>query len=188
MEVGMRAAMVAMGAMVSVACGAGSNPDGGGACKTTVCPCTYTFSGAATGTTTCLASFTKDNSTNQTTVSILAERPSGSTTSSNFSSTLGTADLATTTYTPGNVVSASTVVAVDIPEGGGLKNIWNQYAHDPLGGDQGTFSLTISSIGTKLSGGTGSLWANPHGMLDVTLTPSQFSTTATGTVAVHVSF
>jgi hypothetical protein len=184
----MRAAILAMCLAAAVACGSSSNPDGGGTCNPAgQCPCTFTLSGATTDTGTCLATVARSTN-NQTTLSILGQRPAGSSTSFSFASALGTADLAMQTYTQSNVTNSGATVSVDIPDGGGQKNIWNQFVHDTTNSDQGTFSLAISTPGTKLGNGTNTVWANPHGTLDATLPPSPFIATTTGTVTVHLTF
>jgi hypothetical protein len=144
-----------------------------------VTACTLTLSGAVTGTSGCQAVGTTDSNTSLTTVTITGAASSAY---SGFDSVnaLGMGDLANGTYSATNVSRSSTIVSV------GTTDFWGAFAHDGSNPDQGTFSLLISSPGSKVTQAGVPGWPDPHGTLDATLLPAGGS--ASSAVTVHAAF
>jgi hypothetical protein len=85
------------------------------------------------------------------------------------------------TYTPTNVTGFSSTVA-DLT----TDAVWEAAVNQAIFDTQGTFSLTVTSIGTEFTSGTASGWDGVHGSFDETLIADDPS--ATGSIAVHIDF
>ncbi len=150
------------------ACSSDSTTDTG---VTTTCTVTYT--GAATGSVPCVAVSAYSTATGLGAVTITSSSGSPS-----FNAALGFPGVpATKSYKNSDSGASGGVTATQ-----GTTAIWFAQA----GGATGNYTLTLSSVGTAVSGGSGATYAI-HGSLTGSL-PAPTGSTATGTVTVSVTF
>lgn len=169
----MKLSLLAAVASLSVAaCGGGTDSIPPGGCKATL-------SGAVSLTVDCIAMGAHNDNDGKTNFAISASDTTNG--AFNFVVQTGSGDLAATTYSSGNVDKASGSF-----NNIGYSKIWMQYFNDSSSADQGTFSLTLTSTGNKITASGGSGWTLAHGSADVTLTPGEPGTT--GNITVHVTF
>lgn len=166
--------LAALCPLALAACGAGLDPNLNNSAS-----CKMTLSGAVAFTAACTAVAAHDDSTGKTGFAISTSDTANG--SLNFALELGTGDLAATTYTKANTTNAGASYNTK-----DYSQTWAQFYNQSGSADQGTFSLTVTSTGAKVTASGGAGWVNPKGSADLTLTPAEAGTS--GTITVHIVF
>ena len=149
-------------------------------------PCTYTLSGATSASGNCNESFVLSSQG----LSFVLAAPVGSHPLMSFTTYPGGSTPQTGTYTTANVTCSSSDVTINPPVAS------PQYLEisgvAPCGGggalSQGTFTLTITDVGTMATIDGGSAWYGVHGSLTASLPGVPGDVNSPGTVTVTATF
>lgn len=163
-------ALVAVAMLAAAACGSSTANDSGGNGDNTAC--TLTLSGALSGTSSCSVSATYSRTVlGRSDFSILNTGTPGFTLGIETDGQLAS----------GTITQSSSSVEIAVTTASSAGVIWSQDIRDPV---HGSISVNLTSVSLGSDGFT----FTAHGTADGTLTPSQATPAASGTVTVHIVF